>query len=110
VAFLDREQVKELLYMEMELSRDIEGIAGRLRKAGNDLKNLGEALEKDSLLLGPPCSGTKGSEEVSLNLLMEFSKTYSFTMILAELVNLRRKRELQDEIQKRLAPVRKPPF
>jgi len=108
VGLLDREQVKELLYMEMELSRDIEQVIRRLRKAAHDLRDLGEALEKDPLLVPAGRPAGQRDNGVSLNLLVEFSKTYSFTMILAELVNLRRKREVLEEIQNRLAPVRRP--
>lgn len=111
---LDKEAVKELLYLELQLTREIGEVIKRLKKAGHDFKRLGETLEKDPLLgpLTPPGGIPRirdnPENRISIDLLVECSRTYSFTLILSELVNLRRKRSVLEDVQMRLGPVRNP--
>ncbi|HUW65884.1 MAG TPA: hypothetical protein VMW83_14565 [Spirochaetia bacterium] len=111
MAFLDKEELKELLYLELALSQEIEQVIRRLKKAGHDLKGIGEALEKHPLLSPLAQPGDRADckdNKVFFDLLMEYSGVYSFTIILSELANLKQQRDLLEDIQKRLYPVRNP--
>ena len=110
MAVLDKEELKELLYLELVLSQQVEQVMARLKKAGRDLKALGDALEKHPLLspLGHAGNMSPCQDNHFFSTLLRDGRVYSLAAILADMASLKRQRGMLEDIQKRLLPVRNP--
>jgi len=110
VGLLDKEELKELLYLELVLTRQVEELITRLKKAGHELKALGEALEKHPLLspLTPSEETAACRHNPVFPLLLKEGGVFSLTTILSDLASLKRQRGTLADIKKRLEPARNP--
>jgi hypothetical protein len=108
VAWLDKEELKELLYLELVFTQQIEEVIARVKKAGRDLKAMGEALEKDPLLSPLSSSVNTCQDSKTVVSLLKDGGLFSLSAILADLAALKQQRGTLEDIQKRLQPYRNP--
>ncbi|SHE98212.1 hypothetical protein SAMN02745218_01208 [Desulfofundulus australicus DSM 11792] len=99
---MEKEEAMELLYREMELEREVRNLQGELRRAGADLKALGERLQEPESVYSEKWPEEKipaGSWQVNFG---EYQRFCDIALLGTRVDQLHKKLVELDDVRKKL--------